>query len=226
MMCQLHFFQTKEMCQQHFFQLCMHTTRGKTERWRRHWQTTSGWWMWIKIWANKSSRNFVALWVHLQLQSQEDTVTWLHTLDGQYMTKSAYTVHFQGTTTSIIVENTWKTKAPRREKKTIDQSSRSQEDYWPYHALSQRPYPWVFSPKQGAIFQKKKGRSKCNGNTLHSYICEEVGVDVSLTATWEHSDDHLALVLLSRSDLKTHLKGSLYEPPGSETGMREEESVS
>lgn len=74
--------------------------------------------------------------------------------------------------------------------------------------------------------KRKKGRSKCNGNTLHSYNCEEVEVDVSLTATWEHSDDHLALVLLSRSDLKTHLKGSLYEPLGSETGMREEESVS
>jgi hypothetical protein len=59
---------------------------------------------------------FVALWVHLQdiqlLQSQEGTVAWLHSPDGQYMAKSAYAVQFQGTTVSIIAENTWKTKAP------------------------------------------------------------------------------------------------------------------
>lgn len=48
---------TKEMCHQHFFQLCMHTAWGKIERWGRHWQTTSGWWMWITIWASRSSRN-------------------------------------------------------------------------------------------------------------------------------------------------------------------------
>jgi hypothetical protein len=59
---------------------------------------------------------FVALWVHLQdiqlLQSQEGTVAWLHSPDGQYMAKSAYAVQFQGTTVSITAENTWKTKAP------------------------------------------------------------------------------------------------------------------
>lgn len=59
---------------------------------------------------------FVSLWGRLQdivLQPlQEDTITWLHSSDGQYTAKSAYELQFIGTTSSHTAEITWQTRAP------------------------------------------------------------------------------------------------------------------
>jgi len=63
-----------------------------------------------------------------------------------------------------------------------------------------------FSVQSAVLSSKIKGRSKFHGDALLSYICKEVGVHVSLATTREHGDDHLAPVLLSRSDLKKHSK--------------------
>jgi hypothetical protein len=59
---------------------------------------------------------FVSLWFRLQgiavQPAQEDKITWLHSSDGQYTTRSAYKIQFLGMTSSMTAETTWKTKAP------------------------------------------------------------------------------------------------------------------
>lgn len=58
----------------------------------------------------------MSLWIRLQgvavQPTQEDKITWLHTVDGQYTARSAYKIQFLGMTSSMIAETTWKTKAP------------------------------------------------------------------------------------------------------------------
>jgi hypothetical protein len=59
---------------------------------------------------------FIALWERLQdvvlTESQEDQITWLHTADGQYLARSAYTLQIEGATRRRTAEMTWKTKGP------------------------------------------------------------------------------------------------------------------
>ena len=71
-------------------------------------------------------------------------------------------------------------------------------------SASQNRNPCFFSPN--CYLPKERERSKCHGNTHLSHICKEVGVHVSLATTREHGDNHLTLVLFSRSDLMTHSK--------------------
>jgi hypothetical protein len=54
-----------------------------------------------------------------------------------------------------------------------------------------------------------KNQIKISWQHLLSYICKDVGVHVSLATAGEHGDNHLPLVLFSRSNLKTHLKDPL-----------------
>lgn len=53
-------------------------------------------------------------------------------------------------------------------------------------------------------------RSKCHGIAFLSHICKEVRVHVPLTPAWEHGDNHLPLVFLSRRDLNMHLRFQCY----------------
>lgn len=59
---------------------------------------------------------FTQLWAMIQhvslIQTQEDKITWLHTIDGQYSASSAYHLQFKDNATSPTAAVTWKTKAP------------------------------------------------------------------------------------------------------------------
>ena len=59
---------------------------------------------------------FLELWDKLQIvvltQLQKDRITWLHSSNGQYSAKSAYSLQFEGLSRCSTAEITWKTKAP------------------------------------------------------------------------------------------------------------------
>lgn len=59
---------------------------------------------------------FLELWGKVEqvalVEEQEDQIIWLHSSNGQYSARSAYTLQFEGLGRCSIAEVTWKMKAP------------------------------------------------------------------------------------------------------------------